>query len=167
MVPAHGMDHAEQMSAASEKPDRTVVVLLSVIGALVVIALIVVFAGGGEPQQLDADTPEGVVQAYSAAVIDGDEQAAGEHLTEQAFPDCTDFDRGPTDNIRVTLVSTTERAESADVKVSIVTTYGSGPFGADEYETAGVFDLVTVDGTWLIEDAPFELAICPNPKAGS
>jgi hypothetical protein len=154
------------MSTASGKPDRTLVVLLSVIGALVVIALIVVFPGG-EPEQLDADTPAGVVQAYSAAVIDGDEQAAGEYLAEGAFAGCTDFDRGPTDNIRVTLVSTTERAESADVKVSIVTSYGSGLFGADEYETQGVFDLVAVDGSWLIEGAPYELSICPNPKAGS
>ncbi|HSO70877.1 MAG TPA: hypothetical protein VLQ67_14735 [Arachnia sp.] len=154
------------MSTASGKPDRTLIALLSVIGALVVIALIVVFTGG-EPEQLDADTPEGVVQAYTAAVIDGDEQAAAEYLTEDAFPDCKGFEPGPTDNMRVTLVSTTERAESADVKVSIVTSYGSGPFGADEYETQGVFDLVAVDGTWLIDDAPYELSICPNPKAGS
>ena len=141
-------------------------VLLSVIGALVVIALLVVFTGG-EPEKLDPDTPEGVVQAYTAAIIDGDEQAAGEYLTEGAFEGCEDFDRGPTDNPRVTLVSTTVRAESADVKVSIVTSYGSGPFGADEYETQGVFDLVLADGTWLIEDAPYELSFCPNPKAGS
>lgn len=154
------------MSTASGKPDRTLVVLLSVIGALVVIALVVVFTGG-EPERLDPDTPEGVVQAYSAAVIDGDEQAAGEYLTAGAFRDCADFDNGLTDNLRVTLVSTTERAESADVKVSIVTSYGSGPFGADEYEAEGVFDLVAENGTWLIEDAPYELTICPNPKAGS
>ncbi|TFD31146.1 hypothetical protein [Cryobacterium cryoconiti] len=154
------------MSTVSGKPDRTLVVLLSVIGALVVIALVVVFTAG-EPEQLDAGTPEGVVQAYSAAVIDGDEQAAGEYLTAGAFADCEDFDRGPTDNIRVTLISTTERAESADVKVSIITSYGSGPFGADEYETEGVFDLVTDNGIWLIDDAPYELAICPNPKSGS
>ncbi|TFD01886.1 hypothetical protein E3T28_06375 [Cryobacterium sinapicolor] len=154
------------MNTASGKPDRTLIVLLSVIGALVVIALIVVFTGG-EPARLDADTPEGVVQAYSAAVIDGDEQAAGGYLAEGAFEGCEDFDRGPTDNMRITLVSTTERAESADVKVAIVTSYGSGPFGADEYETQGVFDLVLVDDTWLIDDAPYELSICPNPKAGS
>ncbi|TFC94087.1 MULTISPECIES: hypothetical protein [Cryobacterium] len=154
------------MSTVSGKPDRTLIVLLSVIGALVVVALIVVFTGG-EPEQLDADTPAGVVQAYSAAVIDGDEQAAGEYLTASAFTDCENFDRGPTDNIQVTLVSTTERAQSADVKVSIVTSYGSGPFGADEYETEGVFDLVADNGGWLIDGAPYELAICPNPKSDS
>lgn len=165
MVAHCGMGHAEQVSTTSGRPDRTLVVLLSVIGALVVIALIVVFTAG-EPERLDADTPEGVVQAYSAAVTDGDEQAAGEYLTEGAFEDCEDFDRGPTDNMRITLVSTTERAESADVTVAIVTSYGTGPFGADEYETQGVFDLILADDTWLIDDAPYELSICPNPKAG-
>ncbi|MBC7441795.1 MAG: hypothetical protein H7311_04620 [Ramlibacter sp.] len=154
------------MSTANGKPDRTLIILLSVIAVLVMVALVVVFTRG-EPEALDPGTPEGVVQGYATAVIEGDEQAAGEYLTEDAFAGCDTFDRGPTDGLRVTLVSTTERADSADVKVSIVTSSGNGPFGADEYESEGVFDLVKADQRWLIVDAPYELAICPNPKAAS
>ncbi|TFC49800.1 hypothetical protein E3T26_08545 [Cryobacterium sp. TMT1-21] len=154
------------MSTANGKPDRTLIIILSVIAVLVVVALVAVFTRG-EPQALDPGTPEGVVQGYATAVIDGDEQAAGEFLTEDAFSGCEKFDRSPTGDLRVTLVSTTERAESADVKVSIVTSSGNGPFGADEYETEGVFDLVKVNGDWLIDDTPYELMICPNPKAAS
>jgi hypothetical protein len=69
---------------------------------------------------------------------------------------------GSTDNLRVVLISTTVRPKSADIVVSLVTSYGDGPFGASEYEVESNFDLVRVDGVWLIETAPWELSICPN-----
>src|SRR5450830_1551295 len=49
------------------KPDRTLVVVLIVIAALVVVALVVVFSRR-TPKLLDASTPAGVVQRYSATV---------------------------------------------------------------------------------------------------
>jgi hypothetical protein len=60
-------------------------------------------------------------------------------------------------------VSTTVRTNSADVAVSLVTYYDNGPFGASEYEVESNFDLVRVNGAWLITNAPWELTICPNP----
>lgn len=151
------------MNAPPTRPDRTLVVILSVIAALVVVSLAVVFSRG-EPKQLDASTPEGVVQRYAAAVIAGDESAAAAYLTAEALDSCQDFNTAVTDNIRVTLVSTTERADSADVKVSIVTSYESGPFGASESESEDAFDLARIDGEWLIDRAPWQLAVCPTPK---
>ena len=65
--------------------------------------------------------------------------------------------------LRVTLVSTTERADSADVRVAITVSNGAGPFGSQEYETEDVFDLVKVGGRWLVETAPWQLTICPAP----
>lgn len=149
------------MKTEAKKPDRTLVVVLSIIAALVIVSLVVVFSRG-EPELLDASTPEGVVQRYTAAVIDGDESAAAEYLTEDTLEDCEKLERPTTENIRVTLVSTTERAESADVKVSIVTSYEGGPFGSSEYEEQGVFDLVKVDDEWLIDTTPWPLTICTN-----
>ena len=142
--------------------DRTLIVILGTIAALVLVALMVVFTRGA-PEQLDPSTPEGVVQAYSAAVLDGDETAAAAFLTATAVNDCARFGWGPTDNLRVVLVSTTVRPNSADVVVSLVTSSDDGPFGASEYEFESNFDLVRADGAWLIETAPWELSICPNP----
>ncbi|WP_241843038.1 hypothetical protein [Agromyces albus] len=141
------------------KPDRTLIVILGVIGALVIVALIVVFTTG-EPELLDESTPEGVVQRYSAAVIDGDEAAAMEYLVPELADSCERTAIGPVDGMRVTLVSTTERDDSADVNVLMVTSYDGGPFGSSEYEEEAVFDLVAADGGWLIESAPWSLAIC-------
>lgn len=147
---------------ASSRPDRTLLVILSVIGVLVIVALAVVFSRG-EPELLDESTPAGVVQRYSSAVIEGDESAALEYLTDEAQRDCEKFENASTDNVRVTLVSTTEREDSADVKVSIVTSYeGGGPFDSSEYETEEVFDLVKADGGWLIDRTPWPLTVCTN-----
>ena len=147
------------MEASAAKPDRTLMVVLGVIAALVIVALIVVFTRG-EPELLDESTPEGVVQRYSAAVIDGDEDAAIEYLVPELGDPCERIETGPVDSMRVTLVSTTEREESADVNVLIATSYEGGLFGSSEYEEEGVFDLVRDDGGWLIESAPWPLTIC-------
>ena len=67
---------------------------------------------------------------------------------------------GRVDGLRVTLVSTTDRGDSADVRVLIVTSYEGGLFGSSEYEEEGVFDLVRADDGWLIESTPWPLMIC-------
>ncbi len=46
------------------------------------------------------------------------------------------------------------------MRVLIVTVYGTGPLGADEYESEDAFDLVKVDDEWLIETTPWQLAVC-------
>lgn len=149
-------------ASESVRPDRTLLIILSAIGVLVIVALAVVFSRG-EPKLLDESTPAGVVQRYSAAVIAGDESAAVEYLTPEAQEACDRFENASTDNVRVTLVSTTEREDSADVKVSLVTSYeGGGPFDSSEYETEEVFDLVKSDGKWLIDRTPWPLTVCTN-----
>ena len=134
--------------------------VLGVIGVLVLVALIVVFTRG-QPAPLDAGTPGGVVQRYSAAVLDGDEELAAEYLTEDALADCDGSSPAITEDIRVTLLGTEERASSADVRVSIVTSYDDGLFGPNEYTADDTFDLVTVDGDWRIDQAPWQLMVCP------
>jgi hypothetical protein len=156
--------HAVHMDESVKKsPDRTLQIIIGIIAALVLIALVVVFTRGA-PRQLDASSPAGTVQRYSEAAIAGDEAAAGTYLTAAALARCAGVGSFTPDNVRVVLVSTTERAESADVKVSIVTSYPGGPFGNSESESVDVFDLVKVDGQWLIDDTPWQLTVCPPSK---
>lgn len=149
------------MNPTPGRPDRTLIAVLSVIAVLVIVALVVVFSRGA-PEQLDQATPAGVVQRYSAAVIDGDEQKAAGFLTPHALASCDTVGSRAAGDLRVTLVSTTERPASADVTVSVVTSEDAGPFGSSEYESQEVFDLLTVDGAWKIDSAPWQLAICPG-----
>ncbi len=149
------------MKALSAQPDRTLVAVLVVIGLLVVGSLAVVFAGGA-PREFDAATPQGVVQRYAAAVIDGDDEAAAQYLATKDTDRCQGFERQFAGNLRVSLVSVREREDSADVRVTIATLNDGGPFGASEYENQDVFDLVKVDGAWLVETAPWQFTICPD-----
>lgn len=147
----------------SPKPDRTLLVILSIIAALVVIALAVVFLRG-TPGVLDRATPEGIVQAYSTAVIDGDRAAAKEFLAKDLRDNCETVEPGLAGGMRVTLVSSTVRSDSATVRVSVVTNYGNGPFGSSESESDSTFDLVNEGGSWAIANAPWQLTLCYNTK---
>ncbi|MET1044270.1 MAG: hypothetical protein ABWX59_09155 [Microbacteriaceae bacterium] len=155
---------SEDSVAVKPGRDRSLIVVLSIIGALVVIALVVVFSRQDPPLR-DENTPEGVVQRYSAAVIDGDEEAAAQYLSrgsDTTDAGCDPFADPTTQDLRVTLVSTTERADTADVRVSIATMLDSGPFGPSSYETDDVFDLKRTNGAWLIVRAPWQLTVCPG-----
>ncbi|MEO6200866.1 MAG: hypothetical protein ABIX44_06850 [Cryobacterium sp.] len=150
------------MNAAPSKPDRTLIVIVSVIAALVIVALAVVFSRG-EPKPLDASTPAGVVQRYTAAVISGDEAAAVDYLTPEVRAACGPYVNAFVDNVRVSLGSTTVRTSTADVSVLVVTTYDQGgPFGPSESEIEENFNLERVDGQWLISTTPWSLTVCSN-----
>lgn len=147
------------MDATASKPDRTLLVVLLAVGALVVLALVVVFTRG-TAQPLDASTPAGVVQRYTEAVMAGDERAARDHLVAEAREGCERIDTGTFDDVRVTLGSTTERDGDADVEVFVITTSGGGLFGPSEYREEATFDLVREGADWVIETAPWQFAVC-------
>lgn len=152
----------EPSTPEPQRPDRTLLAILAAIAVLVIVALIVVFTRG-QPAPVDEATPAGVVQRYSAAAIAGDEAAAAAYLTADAKARCSStFERMAADNLRVTLVSTTERPASADVKVLITVSEGGGPFGSAEYQMEDGFDLVKTGDKWLIDRAPWQLTVCQN-----
>lgn len=147
------------MDTASGRRDRTFWVVLVAVAALVVIALVVVFTRGAAAP-LDEATPAGVVQRYTEAVIAGDDNAARERLIEEVRNDCERIGENALDDLRVTLVSTTERGDDAQVEVSIASPGGGGLFGPTEYREDASFDLVREGADWVIETAPWQLAIC-------
>jgi hypothetical protein len=146
------------MNDDATRPRWALFALLGGILLVVVIALIAVFARGG-PAQFAADTPEGVVQRYSQAVIDGDTTAAMKYLVPEVAESCTKVPAS-SDDYRLTLLDTTERDQTARVKVLIATVYGSGPLGTNEYENEESFSLVKDGDGWLIDVAPWQLTIC-------
>ncbi|MDD1477415.1 hypothetical protein [Arthrobacter sp. H16F315] len=158
-VPASAPPAPEQ-----RRTDRTLLAILAVIAMLVVVSVIVVFTRG-RPALVAENTPAGVVQRYSAAVIDGDEAAADAYLTDAAGSRCSGpFEPAETGNLRVTLVATTERPASADVRVLITVSTGGGPFGSAEDQIDDAFDLVKTGGKWLIRGAPWQLTLCRNTE---
>lgn len=151
--------HDGGMDSAPRKPDRTLLIVVAIVAALVVVALIVVFTrGGGE--QLDPATPQGVVQQYSQALMDGDEDAAREFLTSDLQADCERAETNTMDGVRLVLESTTERDDTAQVDVSIVYASDGGIFGPSEYRSEERFGLVREGTRWAIETTPWQFTIC-------
>jgi hypothetical protein len=142
------------MRHTSRTVDRPTVVAAAVAILLVVGGLLVV-TSSGEPKPLDPTTPEGVVQRYAAAVLDGDYVTALELSTRDAGT-CHGAD-APAERRRVVLRDTSVRGDTATVTVRIVT--GEGPFGS-EWESEERIVLVTEDGMWLVDIAPWQLSVC-------
>lgn len=147
------------MDTDARRPDRTLFIVIAAVAALVVIALIVVFTRGGAAP-LDESTPAGVVQRYTEAVIAGDEESARGYLAADVRDGCERLDPGPLDDVRVALEATTERGDTADVDVSVVTTSSGGLFGPSEYRSEESFGLVREAEGWVIDSAPWQFAVC-------
>ena len=145
------------MTQAAAGARRNLLILVAVVAVLVIVALAVVFTRG-EPELLDESTPEGVVQRYSTAVLDGDDEAAIGYLSDRARDECGTVQNLHADDSRVTLISTDVRDDTADVRVQI-SRQESGAFGS-EYSYEEDFRLVKDGGDWVIDQAPWDLAIC-------
>ena len=146
------------MTDTSRRTRKTIVALAGGVLLVVAVAHVAVFARG-DVTPLDPATPQGVVQQYSQAVIDGDVTTALTYLAPDIADSCERV-RLASDDVRLTLLESTEREDTARVRVLVVTTYGLGPLGPDEYESEEAFDLVDVGGEWRIETAPWSLTVC-------
>ncbi len=140
-------------------------VLLGSTAALVVAAVVLV-AAGGRTARFASDTPEGVVQRFVKATLDGDVTRARSFAAAEPGPaeaDCTVADVGSGADARVVLVRTRRDDDRAVVTVKISGVRGFGSLGP-VYETArDDFVLRQVDGEWTITAAPWPFATC-NPK---
>ena len=97
-------------------------------------------------------------------MIDGDLATAETYLTDSARTICRGSYFGEPRPARVVLVSTSERDQSATVRVSIVNSSPDGPFGPSEYEMEDIFSLVKADGDWKISQAPYQLMACTGTQ---
>lgn len=154
------------MDAASEpaRPSSRLPLLLTLIAlvAVIAVALVVVFTRGASAP-LDESTPEGVVQRYVQAILDGETDAAEEYLHSELTADCEPFDyhRHPSsEEVRVTLRGTTESGDTATVRVIIAYPGGSGLLGPTEYQSEERFSLKRDADLWRITDAPWDFTIC-------
>lgn len=161
LIQAGHMDDDATETPPPARPDRTLLAVLVTVGLLVVIALVVVLVRGGARESLDPSTPEGVVQLYAQAVIDGDDTKAATYLAGQS-EDCDYYYGSDTDNVRLTLKSTEISGSHATVRVSVTTSYGGGGglFGGGEYSTDDEFSLVRSGDAWLVADTPYEFTSC-------
>lgn len=126
-------------------------------GALGLVLVLVLIALSREPVQLDAGTPEGVVQRYLQAVSDREYEEAFDYLDPASYEGCDPSDlarNAPNDPFNALMQESEEfSTDRAFVEVTIRFGSGGGPLG-DGWSQFETFQLVASNDSWLIaEDA--------------
>lgn len=139
------------------RPNVVLLVIAVLVAALAVIAALV--AANRTPPSPDLGTPEGVVQEYVIAVLDGDQERMETFLDpalgcEAPFP----FFTQPRP-ASLSVVSTRVSGSSATVVVEI-TEGGGGPLPGGSSTHRETFSLVSRDGRWLIAGNPWPIYEC-------
>lgn len=158
---------------ASSAPDRSLLVIGVGIVALVVVAVIAVVAlGSREAPSFSADTPEGVVQRYLAAVEDEDHETAWAYFSAdvQADRSLEEYRRTARDygyygeqSRRVLFDRSEVDGDRARVWLTVEEYYDGGPFGGGEtYRSERQIALVRQDGAWRIDDPLIGLEPMPG-----
>lgn len=142
------------------EPNRQSRQALIGLGVVVVIAIVVaaILAVRQDVAQLDANSPEGVVQTYVQAVFDDDDLAAMMLLTSDLERECRqrDFPSFQTSAVRVDLTDTSITDNEARVEVTIHET--SDPLS--EWQHNEVFYLTNSADGWRISEPPWPLYGC-------
>ncbi len=104
------------------------------------------------PRSYDPSTPEGTVQIFLQALLDGDRERARELLAPDLDERCVD-DVATGESVRITLVSSEVEEDVATVEVRIVRSGGDPPFGGYEYSQDASYRLERTDTGWIITSA--------------
>jgi hypothetical protein len=140
------------------RPDR--VLLIVVVVAAAVAAVAGVLAATRPVTEYDRGTPEGAVQAYVRAVIDGDHDEAARFLADGSPCTVTDLDRAYLpDGVRVVLRQARITGDSARVEVDVVVS-SAEPFGGSEYTEEHTFRLTGAGAGWLVTGEPWPMYGC-------
>lgn len=132
------------------------------VGVAVVVALVLIGLNR-EPEQFDPDTPEGTVQLYIAALVDGDfETAASFRADDDCLPESIE-PTGGTPDISATLVRVDQSDDEATVVIGITDNTADPINGIYQFEEW--FTLVSGDDGWKIRQPswPYWDQLCEVP----
>ena len=137
-------------------------VLAVVVGAVALLAVVAGVLGGvRDVREYDRSTPQGAVQVYVTAVIDGDHRTAAGLLDEDGSCDLRDLDDSwVPEETRVVLRETQVDGDRADVRVGIARSSSGRLFGASEQFERHTFRLEGGPGRWRITGQPWPLYSC-------
>lgn len=135
---------------------RLAVVLLALLAVAGVAAALAV---NRPTRGWDRGSPEGVVQAYVSAVLDGDSVAAAAQLAPGSTCSATDLDRARLpQGTQVDLVGSELRGDRALVRVAVTPDPGLTPFEPQPDQLT--FRLTRTAAGWRIDGVPWPLGTC-------
>lgn len=130
--------------------------------AILVLALVttsILISRNQEETPYTSNSPEGVVQSYLKAVIEGKHDKAASFFSTESECDASDIDRAyVSDSIRVNLVNTEIEGDSAYVKIEA--NMNSGALFDDGYTEPHTYRLKRENGNWRLAGIPWPVWDC-------
>jgi hypothetical protein len=141
-------------------PSRANGVLALIVGiALALLGVSLFINANRETRELSTKTPEGVVQLYLKAIIEGKNDVAAGYFTAQSDCDASDIDRAYiSETLRVNLIKSEITGNSAYVKIDA--NQGSGDLFDSGYTESHTYRLVKESGNWRLQGIPWPLWDC-------
>jgi hypothetical protein len=121
--------------------------VLPAVGVAAVVALVIIGLNR-EPEQFDPDTPEGTVQSYVAALVDGDFETASSYWADDGCEPDSSEPTGGAPDISARLISVDGTDRDATVIIGITEDLTDPVNGIYEHEEW--FTLVNEDDGWKI-----------------
>jgi hypothetical protein len=141
-------------------------VLAALVGAVVLVAVVAgVVVANRTPPQFDPHTPQGVVQAYLKAVLDGDHSRAADLLSPSSG--CGESDlalAAVPESARIVLDDAVVDGDRAVVTVKVTEGSGDELFGSSAYTHSERITLQRDAGVWQIAESPWLLSGCTAGK---
>lgn len=135
------------------------VLTVIVVSTILLAAIAALLSTNRNQAEYSAQSPEGVIQRYLSAVVDGRNDKAAQYFVTNSNCDATDLDRSwISETIRVNLVESDIESDRAFVEVAIDISSG-GPFD-DYYTETHNFRLEKEFGSWKIMGVPWPLYSC-------
>lgn len=142
---------------------RQDIVLVGIAALVVAVAVIAgVVSANRTPTGPDPTTPEGVVQAYTTAVID-DDMPTMVSLLDPALGCTAPFAYGQVGAASLAVVSSTTDPTGSEATARVVVEISESRDGllpGGTYDHRETFDLVKRDGRWLISGEPWPFYMC-------
>lgn len=138
----------------------------SVLALIVAVALLLVSVSlflnsNRDETSLSPSTPEGVVQLYLKAIIEGKHDVAASYFVSTSNCEASDIDRAYiSDTLRVNLVSSEISGNSAYVKIDA--NESSGDIFDSGYTQSHTYRLMRESGNWRLEGIPWPLWDCES-----
>jgi len=141
-------------------------VLAAVVGVVVLLAGIAgVVAANRTAPTLDPSSPQGVVQQYLKAVLDGDYSAAAKLLSSTSGCTLSDVSSATVPpSARIVLRNTVVDGDTAVVTVDVTEGADSGPFGDSGYTHTERITAERDGGVWKISGSSWLLYPCGSTK---
>ena len=150
------------METRGERRANGILITIAVM-VLALIAVSIFVSSNRNETQYSQSSPEGVVQSYLKAVIEGKHDRAASFFTADSECDASDIDRSyVSETLRVNLVSSEINGDTAYVKIDANS--NSGALLDEGYTETHTYRLVREGGSWRLAGIPWPLWDCGESK---